>query len=69
MNNKEVIAVLKRAKILIEIISVKQVLESDNDIIFASGINPWCVNEGTATGYEKISTYFIDNMIKEIEND
>lgn len=35
-----------------------------NPAIQAAGLNPWCINEGLATGEENISTWWIEEAMK-----
>lgn len=39
---------LERANVLLRLLTVGQILQGGEDAIEASGINPWCVNEGRA---------------------
>ena len=51
---------LKKAQILLRLLTVQQVIESGGPFIEASGLNPWCLNEGLSTGNERLSTWQID---------
>ena len=51
---------LEKAAILLRLLTVRQVIEAGDDAIKAAGLNPWCMNEGLATGDEPISTTLID---------
>lgn len=37
---------------LLRKITIRQVLDSGDEVISATGLNPWCVNEGRAQGDE-----------------
>ena len=54
---------LERADKLVGLVTIKQVLDGGDAAISASGINPWCVNEGLADGSEHIGTDFIDRAL------
>ena len=52
---------LRRAAPLVRLLTVRQVLlSSSNTAIEASGLNPWAINEGLATGDERIDAWWID---------
>lgn len=57
---------LKRARILLDIVTIGQVIDSDNKVITASGLNPWCVNEG-ASRNDKINLNWLDTIIKDFD--
>ena len=61
--NKRLRDALKRAKELVCLVTVKQVLEAGDAAINAAGLNPWCINEGLADGTEYIQTDFIDRAL------
>lgn len=65
--NDDLLTTLDRCKRLVQILTVRQVIESGIDVINAAGLNPWCINEGRAEGSERISTDFIDRAIKTIQ--
>jgi hypothetical protein len=58
--NRELREVLARAKVLIRLLTVQQVFDAGTPAITASGLNPWCMNEGLATGRELLSTWWMD---------
>ena len=66
---KDALDELKKLRILMGLISVKQVIKAGDEAINACGLNPWCVNEGRATGDEKISTWSVSHLIDEIEKE
>ena len=45
---------LKRLMPLARLLTVRNVIEAGDDAIRAAGLNPWCMNEGRATGDERI---------------
>lgn len=45
---------LQRAEKLVPLLTVRQVISAGDDAIEAAGLNPWCINEGLATGDECI---------------
>ncbi len=49
-----------RARPLVALVTVRQVIEAGDREIDAAGLNPWCINEGLATGDEKISTWWME---------
>jgi hypothetical protein len=51
----ETIETLERIRALLPLlrkITIRQVLDSGDEVISASGLDPWCINEGRATGDE-----------------
>jgi hypothetical protein len=62
-DNAELIAALRRALPLIRLLTVRQVIEAGDEAIDAAGLNPWCINEGRATGDEFISGWWIESAI------
>lgn len=51
---------LARCQPLVALLTVRQVIQGGDDAIEASGLNPWCINEGRATGDERIGTWWVD---------
>ena len=56
----ELRAKLDRARPLVALLTVRQVIQGGDDVIAASGLNPWCINEGRATGDEPISAWWLE---------
>ena len=50
----EVETALRRAEVLVPLLTVRQVIEAGTEAIEAAGLNPWCIAEGRATGDERI---------------
>jgi hypothetical protein len=51
----DTIETLERIRALLPLlrkITIRQVLDSGDEVISAAGISPWCVNEGRAEGHE-----------------
>lgn len=63
----ELLEALKVAVKLLGLVTVRQVIEAGNDAIEAVGLNPWCMNEGRATGDEQIPLDFIYRAISKAE--
>lgn len=57
------LAALERARPLVALLTVRQVIEAGDDAIAAAGLNPWCMNEGLARGDEPIGAHFIERAI------
>jgi hypothetical protein len=57
---------LRRASILLRACppTVRGVFEAGDKAIDAAGLNPWCINEGLASGDEEIDTWFIDAALE-----
>lgn len=55
----ELRAKLDRVRPLVALLTVRQVIQGGDAAIQASGLNPWCINEGRATGDEPISTWWL----------
>jgi hypothetical protein len=48
---------LRKMATLASLVTVRQVIEAGDKYINAAGLNPWCMNEGLATGNERVSCY------------
>lgn len=46
---------LHEAAVLVPLLTVRQVIHAGDAAIDAAGLNPWCINEGLATGDEEIN--------------
>lgn len=64
---RQLLSALERCKRLVGLISVRQVIENGGSAIDAAGLNPWCMNEGLATGAELISTWWLESAIAKAE--
>lgn len=62
----DLLEALERAKIIFTCLRphVRQVMEEGSNAIEAAGLNPWCINEGLATGDEPMTFWFIDAAIE-----
>jgi hypothetical protein len=60
---RALIEAAERAKLLLRGLTVSEVMGRGTDAINAVGLNPWCVNEGRASGQELISTDWLDDAI------
>lgn len=58
---------LKNARELVRLVTVRQVISAGDAAIEAAGLNPWCINEGLASGEERISVWSIDAAIDSAE--
>ena len=56
----QLVAALSRCEALVHLLTVRQVVSEGGKALEASGLNPWCLNEGLATGDERLSTWWID---------
>lgn len=45
---------LERLRTLASLVTIRQVIAAGHEAIDAAGLNPWCINEGLATGDERI---------------
>jgi hypothetical protein len=63
----ELIAALRRAQQLVRLLTVRQVIAAGDDAIDAAGLNPYCINEGQASGDERISVWWIEAAIAKAE--
>lgn len=50
---------LERADKLVRLLTVRQVVMAGDEACEAAGLNPWCMNEGAASGDEGIGAWFI----------
>lgn len=62
----EVLDALRRARVLVRPLTVRDALRSDR-AIEAAGLNPWCVNEGRATGDERLDLFWLGHAIEGCE--
>jgi predicted translin family RNA/ssDNA-binding protein len=46
---------VKRLRKLASLLTVRQVIQAGDEYIEAAGLNPWCMNEGLATGDERLN--------------
>jgi hypothetical protein len=53
----ELLEELRKMATLASLVTVRQVIEAGDKYINAAGLNPWCMNEGLATGNERVSCY------------
>ena len=58
---------LERAQTLASLVTVRQAIEAGDDAINAAGLNPYCMNEGRASGDESIYFWRLDSVIEEIK--
>ena len=64
----EVETALRRAEVLVPLLTVRQVIEAGGGAIAAAGLNPWCINEGRATGDERIGQqWWLTAAIKDMK--
>lgn len=64
----DMLKTLKKAQTLLRLLTVRQVIEAGwDEIAAAAGLNPYCLNEGLASGDEKIRADFVDWVIREAE--
>ena len=60
----ELIEAAERADKLLHLLTVRQVIEAGYDAIDASGLNPYCMNEGLAEGHESIAPWWLASAIR-----
>ncbi len=63
----EVLDALRCARVLVRPMTVRDALRSDS-AVEAAGLNPWCVNEGRATGEEPLDLSWLDHAIEACES-
>ncbi len=51
---------LRRAKVLVELVTVRQAIQAGDAAIEAAGLNPYAMNEGLATGDEPLGTWWME---------
>lgn len=64
-----VLSALRRAQTLAGLVTIRQIFDAGNDAINASGLNPYCMNEGLASGDETITPWFLDVAINIVERE
>lgn len=55
---------LTNAKRLVALLTIRDVVEEGGEALTASGLNPYCMNEGRATGEEPLNLWQVDAAIK-----
>jgi len=45
---------IAKLKVLANLVTIRQVFDAGDDAITASGLSPWCINEGQAAGDETL---------------
>lgn len=48
---------LKDARMLVNLLSVDQIIEAGDAAIQAAGLDPWCLNEGTADRKARLNAW------------
>jgi hypothetical protein len=66
--NAELLEALKRAVVLAELVTIRQIIQAGDHAIKAAKLNPWCINEGLATGDETHSLLFAHAAIIKAES-
>lgn len=65
-----VLKALQRAEELVPLLTVRQVIQAGDDAIDAAGFNPWCINEGRATGDECIGRqWWLTEAIEKVKGE
>lgn len=60
---REALAKIRALTPLLRMLTIRDVLAAGEDVIAASGINPWCVAEGRASGDEPaLSSWQLDEI-------
>ena len=57
-----------KATRLLRLLTIRQIIEGGDETIEASGLNPWAMNEGLATGDERFDPWKMDAAIAKAEN-
>jgi len=60
---KALIEAAERAQLLLRGLTISEVMERGIEAINAAGLNPYCINEGRASGRERISTDWLGAAI------
>ena len=58
---------LRRCLPLLSLVTVRQALDGGDRAVSASGLNPWCMNEGGATGREAIGTWWAEAALADAD--
>jgi hypothetical protein len=51
---------LRRCAVLVRLLTVRQVIEAGDEAIEAAGLNPYAINEGRATGDERLNPWWLE---------
>lgn len=62
----ELMAALTRAEVLLRLVTIRQAIEASDEAINAAGLNPYCMNEGTATGSEGINPWWATAVLAKV---
>jgi hypothetical protein len=63
----ELLTEVERLRKLAGLVTVRQVIDAGDQAIDAAGLNPWCINEGLATGEERLNLSCTDELIARIK--
>ena len=63
----KLIEAAERANKLINLLTVRQVIEAGDEAIEASGLNQWCLNEGLAEGRESIGFWLLGAALARVQ--
>lgn len=53
---------IERLVTLAKLVTVRQAIEAGDEAIEAAGLNPWCINEGLATGDERVHLWWAGDL-------
>lgn len=63
---RDVLQSVQRLVTLAELVTVRQAVDAGHEACDAAGLNPWCMNEGTATGNERVYLWWTDELLEAI---
>jgi hypothetical protein len=62
---KETLAALERCLPLLRLLTIGQVIAGGDKAIDASGLNPWCLNEGRAEAGDRLNLWWLECAIEQ----
>ena len=62
---RELAEELEKTSKIASLVTIREIISGGDDIIDASGLNPWCMNEGLATGDETLDFRNAEALIKQ----
>ncbi len=57
---------LQRARVLLQVLTVRDIIRAGDEAIEASGLNPWCVNEG-ADPNARFDPWRISALLRQVD--
>jgi hypothetical protein len=63
-SHEQLVLACERLLKIARTVTVRQAISAGQEVIDATGLNPWCLNEGLATGDEHLCLHFAEDAIR-----